>query len=213
MALKNKSSLYDLHSIFYILYDPTVNSVSNFRYHQTSTVALCLRLSPTNSSCQQSFFKKILRSASTRTPSAAPPAEPLAAPAAPAPPGWAFQELAAPHGRPRRRRPRRAPPPLAAAGHQTTAAGAARAPRTRSTWPSPRPPGTAASHPRFARWRTRRQRASRRPTAPRSPRRGRRITCAPSPSHSSSSHLTHSPSIRWPASVEMAKKCGQLWSA
>ena len=169
-------------------------------------------VSPTNSSGQQSSKKN---SGQLQHARPLPPRRPRRSPHRPLllSPGWTFQGLAAPHGRPRRRRPRRTPPPLATAGHQTTAAGAARSPRTCSTWPPPRPPGTAASHPRFARWRTRRQRASRRPTAPRSPRRGRRITCAPSPSHSSSSRSTRSPSIRRPAGVGLAKKCGRLWSA
>jgi len=68
MALKNKSSLYDLHSIFYILYDPTVNSVSNFRYHQTSTVALCLPRSLCSASqVHPRITHQLLRSAESKT--------------------------------------------------------------------------------------------------------------------------------------------------
>ena len=131
-------------------------------------------VSPTNSSGQQSSKKKSAGQLQHARP--LPPRRPRRSPHRPLllSPGWAFQELAAPHGRPRRRRPRRAPPPLAAAGHQTTAAGAACAPRTRSTWPPPRPPGTAASHPRSAR-------ASQVPAPQVGPSRSSQAACLPSP--------------------------------
>ena len=108
---KNKSSLYDLHFIFYTLYDPTVNSVSNFRYHQMSTVAPCLPRSLCSASqVHPRITHQLLRSAEfikKNSSGQLPHARPLP-PRRPCQPrrsphrllllstGWAFQELAAP---------------------------------------------------------------------------------------------------------------------